>query len=77
MAIVQSLWVTINLYKKCFPLITWHKKHSSKQVGSMIYTPEKYLFAAATFKAFVRRFFSDRVKKFVVYFGLHEPSLHS
>ena len=33
-----NLWVTINLYKKCRLVITWHKKHSSKQVISMIYT---------------------------------------
>ena len=47
----------------------------------MIYIPEKNFFATATFKkkvceTFVRRFFSDRVTKFIVYFGLHESSLH-
>ena len=33
-----NLWVTIHLYKKCLLVITWHNKHSSKQVISMIYT---------------------------------------
>ena len=35
----------------------------------MIYTLGKDFFAAATFR-FVRRFFSDRVTKFIAYFGL-------
>ena len=45
----QNLWVTINLYQKCFLFITWNKKHSSKQVVSVIYTLGKDLFAYATF----------------------------
>ena len=57
-------------------VITWNKKHSSKQVLSMIHTVEKDFFAAATFKGFMRRFFSDRAKTFLVYFGLYEPALH-
>ena len=33
-----NLWVTLNLYEfLCLPVITWNKKHSSKQVLSMIY----------------------------------------
>ena len=43
----------------------------------MIYILEKEFFAAVTTVTtrFVRRFFSDRVKRFVVYFGLYESSL--
>ena len=37
---------------------------------------EKRVFAAATFKSFVGRFFSDKVEKCVVYFGLIESSSH-
>ena len=40
-----------SLYKKeCLPVITWNKKHSSKQVVSMIYTLGKDFFATATFQ---------------------------
>ena len=42
----------------------------------MICTLAKDVFAAAAFKGFVIRFVSDRVKKFVVYFGLYESSLY-
>ena len=42
----------------------------------MIYTLAKHFLAAANFKGFVRRFFSDRVKTFVVYFDLYVSSLH-
>ena len=38
------------LEKKRLPVITWIKKHSSKQVASITYTVEKKNFAAATFK---------------------------
>ena len=38
------------LQKWCLPVITWNKKHSSKQVASMINTLGKDFFAAATFK---------------------------
>ena len=32
-----NLWVTTSLYKKeCLPVITWNKKHSSKQVVSIL-----------------------------------------
>ena len=50
MAVEPNLWVTINLYEKCLPVITWNKKHSSKQVVSMVHTLGKDFFAAATFK---------------------------
>ena len=68
MAVTPNFLVKISLYKKeCLPFITRNKKDSSKQVVSMIYTLGKGFFATATFPRFVRRFFSDRVKKLVVY----------
>ena len=36
--------------KILFPVITWNKKHSLKQVVLMINTLERYYFAAASFK---------------------------
>ena len=51
MAVAPNLWVAINLYKKCLPVITWNKKHSSILVVSMIYRLEKDVFAAATLKS--------------------------
>ena len=49
MAVTPNFWVTISLYKKEYlPVITWNKKHSSKQVVSMIFTLGKYFFATAT-----------------------------
>ena len=51
MAVKPNLWVTINLYKKqCLPGIIWNKKHSSKQVVSMVHTIGKDFFEASTFK---------------------------
>ena len=51
MAVTPNFWVAISLDKKeCLPVITWNKKHSSKQVVSIIYTIEKGFFATATFK---------------------------
>ena len=50
MVVTRNLWVMTSLYKKkCLPVITRNKKHSSKQVVSMIYTLEKDFFEAATF----------------------------
>ena len=50
MGVTPNFWVTISLYKKeCLPVITRNKKHSSKQVVSMIYTLGKDFFATATF----------------------------
>ena len=49
MAVPANLWVAINLYVKCLPVITQNKKHSSQQVVSIIYTLEKDFFVAATF----------------------------
>ena len=42
----------------------------------MSYTLQKRIFAAATFKGFGVFFYSDKVKKRVVYFSLFESSLH-
>ena len=71
-----KLYVTISLYKKeCLPVITRNKKHSSKQVVSMIYTLGKDFFATATFQGY-RDVSFQTVKKLVVYFGLCESSLH-
>ena len=51
MRVALNFWVTINLNKKYrLPVITWNKKHSSKQVVSMTDTFRKNFFAAATFK---------------------------
>ena len=42
----------INFYKnQCLPVITWKKKHSSKQAVLITYTLEKKVFAASTFEA--------------------------
>ena len=51
MAVVPTLWITIDLFKKyCLPVITWNKKRLSKQVVSIICTPGKDFFAAPFFK---------------------------
>ena len=43
MAVSPKLGVTINLYKRYDPVITWNEKYSSTQVVSMIYTFGKIL----------------------------------
>ena len=50
MGVLQNLWVTKNLYKKCLSVITCNKKHSSKQVVSMVHKLGKDFFGGATFK---------------------------
>ena len=51
MVVTPNFWVMISLYKKkCLPVITWNRKHSSIQVVSMIYTLGKNFFATAAFK---------------------------
>ena len=46
----RNFKVTINLYKRlCLPVITWNKKHISKQVP-VTYTLENKFFAVATFE---------------------------
>ena len=57
---------TINFYEKyCCPVITWNKKHLSKQcvsIANSIQTREKN-FAAITFEGLWNCFFSERVRK--------------
>ena len=54
----------INFYEKhCFPVITWNKKYSSKQVVAEVNTLEGKVFASAGFKDFWLISFSDKVKK--------------
>ena len=51
MTVTPNFLVMISLYKKeCLPVITRNKKHSSKQVVSMMYTLGKDFFATATFQ---------------------------
>ena len=51
MVVTPNFSVKISWYKKeCLPVITRNKKHSSKQVVSMIYTLGKDFFATATFQ---------------------------
>ena len=53
MAVAKNLWVTINLHKKsCFSIITWNKKHSSKQAVLVPYGLGKKFFVAATSEDF-------------------------
>ena len=49
--------------------ITWYKKHSP-------YAPDKKIFWSCYVLRYVSRFFSDRLRKLVVYFGLHVSSLY-
>ena len=51
MVVQKNLSVTINFYKTLLRLavITWNKKHLSKQVVPMTITLEKTLFKIATF----------------------------
>ena len=62
MAVASNFWVTINLNKNLRLLgITQRKKHSSEQVGSMIYALGKDFFETATLK--VRETFFFRHSK--------------
>ena len=78
MAVGKAIRVTINFYKKrCLPLIKWNKKNPSKQVISITYAYwGKMFLELLLWKVFKCPFYSKRVKKVVVYFGLHESSLH-
>ena len=52
-AVTWRLQQTSGMYKKqCLPVITRNRKHSPKQVVSMIYTLGKDFFATATFQGF-------------------------
>ena len=62
MAVKPNLWVTISWYKKeCLPFITRNKKHSLKEVASMIYTLGKDFLQLGLFK--VREMFLFRQSK--------------
>ena len=51
MVVARNVWSTLNLYKKqCLQVITWNKKHLSKQVLSVVYKLGNDVFAAAIFK---------------------------
>ena len=73
-SIESNVRLTINLYQKqCLvPIVTWNKKHSSKQVLQIKNKLNKRLFAFAILRRLVSCFFSDRVKK---HFGLYEYPL--
>ena len=46
MAVVKRFVATINFYKKlCLPVITWNRKHLSKQVLPITCNMEKMVFA--------------------------------
>ena len=65
-----------NFYEKHYlPVATWNKNNLSKQVVPMIYTLDKRFLQLLYFWKFASCFFSGRVKKLVVYFGLYESSL--
>ena len=72
----KSFRVTRNLYKKCHPVITWNKKHSSKQVLPVRYTLKKTIFEAAIFKGLRVISFQTEQKIIVIYFGVCESYLH-
>ena len=61
--------VLVNFYKNwCLPVITWTKKDLLKQAVTTTCTLEKTFYCSSYFWRFVSRFFfSDRVKKLVVY----------
>ena len=62
MAVKKNLRLMINFYKKlCLPVITWNKKHLSKEVVPITYKLEKKFFAVAN-RRFAIYFFLDRVK---------------
>ena len=67
MTVAPSLSIKINLR---------NEKHSSKQFVSMINTLGKNFLAAATFKGLWDASFKTGQGKLVVYFGLHQSSLH-
>ena len=46
----KTLRVSINFYKKCLPIITWNKKHLSKQIEPTMHTLQKTFFAVLIFE---------------------------
>ena len=89
---LKSPQVINKLYEKqCLPLITWNKKHLSKQIVTIAYTLKKKFSAVATFEGLggrsqtfsavatfeglEGRSFLDRVKKTFSILDLHDASL--
>ena len=53
MALKENLRVMINFCKKlCLPVITWNKKHLSKEIVPITNTLDKTFFIVATFEDF-------------------------
>ena len=74
--VTPNLWVTINLYTKyCLPFITWNKKHSLKQVVSVVYMIGKIFLAAVTLNCLWDVYFQT-VKKNSRYLCMYKSSLH-
>ena len=58
---VEKNLTVINVYEKlCLPVITWNKKHLSKQVLPIRYALEKTFFAVATFEGSKSKFFQTK-----------------
>ena len=76
MVVGKALRVTINFYEKILAVITWNKKHSSKQVKPIVFILEKKFFGAPTFERFLSPFISERVQKIAVHFCVQGSSLH-
>ena len=77
MVVGKVLRVTINFLKNgLFQFSHKIEKHSLKQVKPIRYTTEKKCVAAVTFEDFPVACFWREHRKSVVYFGLHEFSLH-
>ena len=77
MVVGKVLRITINFLKiSLFQLSHKIEKHSLKQVKPITYATEKKCVAAVTFEDFPVLSFWREYRKSVVYFGLHEFSLH-
>ena len=75
MVVEEIPMVTINFHKKqCLPVITWNKKHLSKQFVTITYTREKKFFAVASFKG-LELFVFSHSKKSCSILGWYESSL--
>ena len=70
----NNVRVTINFCKKqCPPVV---EKHLSMQVLPITYKQKKTFFTVAILRKLMSRFFSDKVKKLVLCFGIYESSLN-
>ena len=75
MEVKKSLRVTKNFNEKCRALITWSKKHSSKQVVPITYTLEKKSFLKLLLLKDCESFIFRETIKIVVCFGLYQSTL--